>query len=356
MKPTKTLYALLAVLTLTGTAAAQVSYDFQSVTPAGDTLLYTIVDSAAHHVSVRGDAWSYNTHYIHYNADLVLPDSVEHNGETYAVVEIEAAAFQSHLEIETITVPDGIATIGSMAFSLIPNVAYHGVAMGSPWGANTINGYEEDSLFYSDSSKTRLTGSRNITSAIVPPTVSVIGKRAFYYHPTLQSVILPDGLDTIGTRAFGMCDGLASIQIPSSVRSIGQYAFYSAFRPEATVTIDDASATIENAAFYYSNMRHIDLGNCITRIDNRAFSSCSNLDTVVVPNSVNYIGSYAFCYNYSGSLKKVVLPEGWTPSVCRPFSTVRGWRRSTFPPRWSISTRRHSTSAGNLGRSPCPPG
>ena len=80
MKRTKTLLAFLAVLTLSTAAKAQSSYDFQYVTPQGDTLLCTIVDSAAHHVSVRGDAWSYNTHYIHYNADLVLPDSVETYG------------------------------------------------------------------------------------------------------------------------------------------------------------------------------------------------------------------------------------------------------------------------------------
>ena len=147
MEHTKSLFALLAMLTLTATAKSQVSYDFQAVTPTGDTLLYTIIDSAAHHVSVRADAWSYNTHYIHYNPDLVLPDSVEHGGETYAVTQIEAEAFQSHREIETIMVPDGITSIGNKAFSLVPNVIYHGTATGSPWGANTINGYEDDSLF-----------------------------------------------------------------------------------------------------------------------------------------------------------------------------------------------------------------
>ena len=306
MEHTKSLFALLAMLTLTATAKSQVSYDFQAVTPTGDTLLYTIIDSAAHHVSVRADAWSYNTHYIHYNPDLVLPDSVEHGGETYAVTQIEAEAFQSHREIETIMVPDGITSIGNKAFSLVPNVIYHGTATGSPWGANTINGYEDDSLFYFDNSKTRLTGSRNITSAVVPQSVSVIGKRAFYYHSTLHSIVLPEGIDTIGDQAFGVCGGLSSIIIPSSVRCIGQYAFYSAFLPDATVTIANAPAYIGKAAFYYSNMRHIDLGNSITRIGDDAFNSCSTLDTVIVPNTVNYIGSYAFCYNYSGSLKKII--------------------------------------------------
>ena len=331
MEHTKSLFALLAMLTLTATAKSQVSYDFQAVTPTGDTLLYTIIDSAAHHVSVRADAWSYNTHYIHYNPDLVLPDSVEHGGETYAVTQIEAEAFQSHREIETIMVPDGITSIGNKAFSLVPNVIYHGTATGSPWGANTINGYEDDSLFYFDNSKTRLTGSRNITSAVVPQSVSVIGKRAFYYHSTLHSIVLPEGIDTIGDQAFGVCGGLSSIIIPSSVRCIGQYAFYSAFLPDATVTIANAPAYIGKAAFYYSNMRHIDLGNSITRIGDDAFNSCSNLDTVIVPTTVNYIGSYAFCYNYSGSLKKVVLPEGLDTILVQTFFGCTGLEEVYIP-------------------------
>ncbi len=310
MKQTKTLFALIAVLTLTTATQAQASYDFQSVTPQGDTLLYTIVDSTAHHVSVRGDAWSYNTHYIHYNADLVLPDSVEHGGVRYAVTEVAEEAFQSHLEIETITVPDGVTVIGDKAFSLVPNVIYHGTATGSPWGANTINGYEEDSLFYLDSSKTHLTASRHITSVVVPATVRVIGTRAFYYKSSLTSITLPEGLDTIGKQAFGVCEALEGITIPSTVKQIGERAFYSAFRPTATIIINDAAATIGNGAFYYSNMKKIDLGSRITRIENGAFSTCDNLDSIIVPNSVQYIGRMAFCYNYSGSIKKIHLPDG----------------------------------------------
>jgi len=307
----KSLAALaLGAMLLTNLVHAQSSYDFQAVTPQGDTLLYTIVDSAAHHVSVRGDAWSYNTHYIHYNADLVLPDSVEHEGVRYAVTEVAEEAFQSHLEIETITVPDGVAVIGNKAFSLVPNVIYHGTANGSHWGANTVNGYEEDNLFYLDNSKTHLTASRNITSAVVPATVRVIGTRAFYYRSSLASVTLPEGLDTIGNQSFGVCDGLEGITIPSTVKHIGKSAFYSAFRPTATVTIDDAAATIGNGAFYYSNMKKIELGSRVTRIENGAFCTCDNLDSIIVPNSVQYIGRMAFCYNYSGSIKKIRLPEG----------------------------------------------
>ena len=327
----KTITALLAVLAFSVTARAQAGYDFQAVTPAGDTLLCTITDSAAHLVSVRGDEWSYNTHYIHYSPDLVLPGSVEHGGESYAVAEVEAEAFRNHTEIETVTVPDGITAIGSRAFSLVPNVIYHGPATGSPWGALTVNGYEEDSLFYLDSSKTRLTGGRNIATAAVPQSVSVIGRNAFYYKSTLRSVVLPEGLDTIGRQAFGMCNNLGSTTIPSSVRSIGQYAFYGAFRPDATVTIADAPASIGAAAFYYSNMRHIDLGNSITRIGNDAFNSCNSLDTVVVPNSVSYIGSYAFCYNYTGSLKKVVLPEGLDTIRVQTFFGCTGLEEVNIP-------------------------
>ena len=55
-------------------------------------------------------------------------------------------------------------------------------------------------------------------------------------------------------------------------------------------------------------MGAIDLGNRITSIGNGAFEYCYNIDTIIVPNSCTYIGSWAFADN--SNLKKIHLPEG----------------------------------------------
>ncbi|MBR3434460.1 MAG: sigma-70 family RNA polymerase sigma factor [Bacteroidales bacterium] len=335
--------ALAAALVALATAThAQVAHDFQTVTPQGDTLFCTITDSTQHHISVRGDESVWNAHYIHYSDTLVIPATVEHDGTAYTVTALADSAFYSHGEVRSVSIPatittigrlalsytlindlfvhDGVETIGEKAFGSIKNVVYHGTATGSPWGALTVNAYVEDSLYYTDSTRTRLTACHpQLTQAIVPPSVRTIGRLAFAGSNTLTTVTLPEGLDTIGNYAFQSCSQLGSVSIPSTVRAIGNYAFYNAFRQDgsATATIADAEhvspdsgCSIGKGAFAYSHVGAVSLGNRITSIGSDAFSTCDRLDSVIVPNSCTYLAERVFCYNYNGRLKKVHLPEG----------------------------------------------
>ena len=335
--------ALAAALVALATATkAQVAHDFQTVTPQGDTLFCTITDSAQRHISVRGDESVWNAQYIHYSDTLAIPASVEHDGIAYTVTALADSAFYSHSEVKSVSIPatvtsigrlalastsiydlnvhDNVETIEPNAFRLIKNVEYHGNASGSPWGALTVNAYVEDSLYYTDSTRTRLTACHpQLAQAIVPPSVRTIGRLAFAGSNTLTAITLPEGLDTIGNYAFQSCSQLGSVSIPSTVRVIGNYAFYNAFRQDgsATATIADADnvspdsmCSIGKGAFAYSHVGAVNLGNRISSIGSDAFSTCDHLDSVIVPNSCTYLAERVFCYNYNGSLKKVHLPEG----------------------------------------------
>ncbi len=335
--------ALAAALVALATATkAQVAHDFQTVTPQGDTLFCTITDSAQRHISVRGDESVWNAQYIHYSDTLVIPATVEHEGTAYTVTALADSAFYSHAEVKSVSIPatvtsigrlalastsiydlnvhDNVETIEPNAFRLIKNVEYHGNASGSPWGALTVNAYVEDSLYYTDSTRTRLTACHpQLAQAIVPPSVRTIGRLAFAGSNTLTAITLPEGLDTIGNYAFQSCSQLGSVSIPSTVRVIGNYAFYNAFRHDgsATATIADADnvspdsmCSIGKGAFAYSHVGAVNLGNRISSIGSDAFSTCDHLDSVIVPNSCTYLAERVFCYNYNGSLKKVHLPEG----------------------------------------------
>ena len=328
--------ALATVLATLSTATqAQVAHDFQSVTPQGDTLFCTIIDSVLHHVSVCGDAYVWLTpSYIRYSDTLVIPSTVEHDGTNWTVTALSDSAFYSHNEIESVVipptvttigklalastniielvVPDGVDTIGTKAFGLVKNVIYHGTALGAPWGALTANAYEEEGLFYSDNTRTYVTGCRpDVTQALLPSSVRVIGRYAFWNAANLTTVTLPEGLDTIGNSAFDRCSQLGSVVIPSTVKHIGKYAFSSAFKEDgsSSVTIDDASCSLGNGVFAYSYMGNVNLGDCVTTIGSDAFSHCDNLDSIIVPNSCTYIAPRAFCYNFFNRLKKIHLPD-----------------------------------------------
>ena len=230
---------------------AQTHYDFQSVTPQGDTLLCSITEPSLLHLSIRGGEYLWNAPSITYSDTLIIPQTVEHDGVQYTVTALGDSAFYSHREVKAISipatvttigrsalagtsivelvVPDNVDTIGTNAFALIGNVVYHGTASGTPWGALTLNAYEEDGIFYSDTTRTRVTSCRpGATQVVLTSTVRVIGRYAFYNSASLTSITLPDGLDTIGRSAFDKCSQLGSIVIPHSVKAIGNYAFSSA--------------------------------------------------------------------------------------------------------------------------------
>ena len=61
----------------------------------------------------------------------------------------------------------------------------------------------------------------SLTSVTIPEGVTSIGNFAFYNCPSLTSVTIPSSVTSIGNQAFEYCTGLTSVTIPSSVTSIG---------------------------------------------------------------------------------------------------------------------------------------
>lgn len=67
----------------------------------------------------------------------------------------------------------------------------------------------------------------NITSLVIPETVTIIDDYVGYKCTNLTSIIIPDGVTSIGESVCGYTNNLKSITIPASVRSIGNYVCYS---------------------------------------------------------------------------------------------------------------------------------
>ena len=126
---------------------------------------------------------------------------------------------------------------------------------------------------------------------------------------------------SIGNGAFNGCSGLTSVTIPSSVTSIGINAFngcsglartfYTGTLAEwCTITFASGSSNPVNYSnnLYINNEKitTLNIPEGIQEIKDYAFVGCSSVVSVTLPNSLAYIGNYAFSGN---NLSSIVLPN-----------------------------------------------
>ena len=114
-----------------------------------------------------------------------------------------------------------------------------------------------------------------------------------------------------------------------SVTSIGESAF-SYCSSLTSVTIPNSVTTIEDDAFFVcSGLTSVTIPNSVTGIGNSAFRSCSGLTSITIPNSVTSIGNSAF-RNCSG-LTSVTIPNSVTSIGSAAFSGCSGLTSVTIP-------------------------
>lgn len=132
-------------------------------------------------------------------------------------------------------------------------------------------------------------------AAIALPThMNRIGALAFANNDNLVSVTMPETLHSMGEGAFSWCMGLTSIRIPDSLRVIPKEAFNSCPRL-ASITWGNAVEEIGYAAFWAMSAVHLDLPPTLKKLDDLAFAACdNNLRTVTVCSQLETMGESVF--------------------------------------------------------------
>ncbi|MGN0542106.1 MAG: leucine-rich repeat domain-containing protein [Acutalibacteraceae bacterium] len=284
------------------------------------------------------------------SGELAIPDEIE----GFPVTSIGVQVFSGCSGLTSVIIPKSVTSIGGYAFeacSSLTSVYYTGNITG--WCSICFDNSDSNPLckaenFYIDGKKVE-------GDFVIPDSVTSIGNYAFYKCTGLTSVTIPDSVTSIGNYAFAWCDSLTNITIPDNVTNIGYGAFcgtiiykdssnwennvlyignhlieaksdlsgscsikentiaiadnaFSGCTGLTSITIPNSVTSIGEDAFRNcSGLTSVTIGNSVTSIGNHAFASCYSLTNITIPNSVTSIGDYAF-YNCV-SLTSVTIPN-----------------------------------------------
>lgn len=241
-------------------------YDFSAVCETGQTLYYKIIYGTDHEVRLTYPG-SLNDPYQGFEepqGEIILPETVVYEGQTYAVTEIDRNTFRGCANLTgTLIIPNTVKTIGSLAFWYCTGFTQ----LVLPDAMESI-GHDA----FSDCS--------GLTEVTFPSALQVIESHAFSDCSGLVSLTLPSSLQTIENRAFWSCTGLTgTLYIPASVDSIGPCVFSYCNDLDAIIVDPD------NPKYYSEN------NALITKNDKTILTACKN---TVIPDDIRGIGSYAF--------------------------------------------------------------
>lgn len=259
-----------------------------------------------------------------YTGEVAVPSTFVDEGVTYTVVEVDKNAF-ANSTVTTVTLPATVTAIGKEAFknSTIATLNVPSVDGVTKIGDGAFFGCSNFATLFVPSSMTSIPDSMFEGTAIAdikfPAHVEAVGKRAFAACQQLAGVEIPATITAIGDEAFAEsnaitslikeftmpaamteipnslfagCVGLTTLKIGKSVNAIKGYAF-------------DGCKMLANIV-YADGQTGVNLPSTLTSIEAYAFRGCNAVGTLVLPEALASLPSYAF---ENSGLNRLVLPQ-----------------------------------------------
>ena len=227
-----------------------------------------------------------DTNYNSYSGSITIPSKITIQNKTFDVRGINSNAFRDCKDLSSIIIPNSVTSIGDSAF----------------------------------------TGCSGLTSVTIPNSITSIGERAFSQCSGLTSVTIPNSVTSIGNFAFNGCASLKELIIEDgeSSLSLGYNKISNYSTPEYGLFYDCPLETIhigrnlsyDNVTYSYSPfcrntaLQSITIGNSVTSIGSWAFSDCTSLTSITIGNSVKSIGNHAFLK--CSKLTSIIIPNSVT--------------------------------------------
>ena len=144
--------------------------------------------------------------------EVTIPATATLGGKTYQVTAVGNDAFKSCNKLTSLTLPNGLVSIGNNAFQ------------------NT-----------------------RMSSMTLPSSLKTIGNSAFEYCYNLVSVVIPDGVEKIGNRAFSNMSRLEKITLPSTLKEIGSRLLLYDSKLTTVVSNNPTPFAVDDATFIYKS-------------------------------------------------------------------------------------------------------
>lgn len=231
-------------------------------------------------------------------SDIIIPATYKGR----PVIAIRDFGFSSENGIKSVTIAEGVTTIGENAFWQCENL----VSVSIP--DSVVN--MESQVF---------NGCKKLTTVNIPDGITEIGEYMFADCESLVKITIPDSVTKIAPDAFNECTSLESVTLPDSLQSIGESAFYCC-TTLTEIHLPESLKTIGDHAFYEcTGITLLKTGDNLKKIGDSAFSGCRNLTTVILSDSVETIGALAFyeCVR----LSNLYLGSGLTDIESSAFSS-----------------------------------
>ena len=299
------LYLCFLAATLCGAVSCQQAEELMPTLSKTETNSKYLTDDGLYDVTVDTEKKTATINYLtDKNEDkttVTIPATVLYQNAVYTVTGLDGVYFDANKSVTSITLPDGLETIGDECFK-----------------------------------------SMSIEEIKIPESVTSIGKLAFLCCYHLKNVNIPSKISVIPEKAFDLCASLQSIELPEGLTEIGRMAFaYSALRD---VKFPSTLKEISISAFRNTCIESLVLPESLTSIWGDAFYGCPKLTKVIIPDKVSGLGgTFEECSN----LSEVTIGVGITSIGDDAFSQCPKLNRfncfATNPPSLSSNAFSEST-------------
>jgi len=154
-----------------------------------------------------------------------VPASYTKGGVTLPVTEIAEGAFYGCYYLNSITLSEGLQTIGNYAFAKCV--------------LNTLD---------------------------IPETVTTIGYSAFSHCTALKSVVIPSSVTDLGDRAFADCRSLTRVEVYANITDLKYRTFY------------NTVITTNSDVYYSTSLKEVVLPASLQKIESSALAGNSITD------------------------------------------------------------------------------